>query len=93
KDKEVEDFIDNAPPELEDIPTAKQIIAPLFGLFPFLNHFDIPEKSVQCPVAEFEVFERHIVMDSHCILLEKIQGLLKIFSLIIWSFLGLRIIL
>ncbi|MEX0447814.1 hypothetical protein [Xenorhabdus sp. SGI246] len=93
KDKEVEDYIDNAPPELEDIPTAKQIISPLFGVFPFLNNFDIPEKSAQCPVAEFEVFDRHIVMDSHCIMLEKIQGLLKVFSLIIWSFLGLRIIL
>lgn len=91
-DDKNEEYPDNSPPDLTP-PTAEQIISPLNNVFPFLKEFDLTERQAQCPVAEFDVFEKHYVIDSHCGLFEKISGLLKLFSLIVWSFLGLRIVL
>ncbi|HGJ5854344.1 hypothetical protein [Arsenophonus nasoniae] len=83
---------DNNEPDL-DSPTAESILSPLQHLFPFLENFNLPERTASCPVATFEVFEQRFVIDAHCTLFESIRGLLTLFSMIIWSFLGLRIVL
>ncbi|WP_406850543.1 hypothetical protein WH390_06230 [Candidatus Arsenophonus nilaparvatae] len=83
---------DNNEPDL-DSPTAESVLSPLQNLFPFLKNFNLPERAASCPVATFEVFEQHFVIDAHCTLFESIRGLLTLFSMIIWSFLGLRIVL
>ncbi|MFS1564254.1 MAG: hypothetical protein ACL7AX_12715 [Candidatus Arsenophonus phytopathogenicus] len=58
-----------------------------------MENFNLPERAASCPVATFEVFEQRFVIDAHCTLFESIRGLLTLFSMIIWSFLGLRIVL
>lgn len=83
---------DNSPPDLTP-PSASEIISPLTDFFPFLKDFDLNNKDATCPIAEFYVFDNHYVIDNHCLLFEKIKDLLMLFSLIVWSFLGLRIVL
>ncbi|WP_334472823.1 hypothetical protein [Arsenophonus sp. PmNCSU2021_1] len=83
---------DNNEPDL-DSPTVESILSPLQHLFPFLENFNLPERAASCPVAIFEVFEQRFVIDAHCTLFESIRGLLTLFSMIIWSFMGLRIVL
>lgn len=83
---------DNSPPDLTP-PSASEIISPLTDFFPFLKDFDLNNKDATCPIAEFDLFDNHYVIDSHCLLFEKIKDLLMLFSLIAWSFLGLRIVL
>lgn len=83
---------DNNPPDLTS-PTANEIITPLLDFFPFLKEIEINERNVECPIVEFNIYDNYYIIDSHCGLFEKISGLLKLFSLIIWSFLGLRIVL
>lgn len=80
-------------PSLEDPPDGKQILAPLLTLFPFIKNFTLPVRHAACPVAEFDAFERHHVMNSHCELLEKNRALLALFAGIIWAFLSLRVVL
>lgn len=82
-----------AAPALENPPDGKQILAPLLTLFPFIKNFSLPVRNASCPVAEFDVFEKHYVMNTHCELLEKSRGLLALFAGIIWAFLSLRLIL
>lgn len=82
-----------AAPTLENPPDGKQILAPLLTLLPFIKNFSLPVRNAACPVAEFDVFEKHYVMNSHCGLLEKSRGLLALFAGIIWAFLSLRLIL
>ncbi|WP_342220879.1 hypothetical protein [Candidatus Fukatsuia endosymbiont of Tuberolachnus salignus] len=80
-------------PSLDNPPDGKQILAPLLTLFPFIKNFTLPVRNVACPVAEFDAFERHHVMNSHCELLEKNRALFALFAGIIWAFLSLRLVL
>jgi hypothetical protein len=58
-------------PQLEDTPTASMILQPLFNLFPSFKNFSVPQHSGECPKPAFDVFGKHLVMDSHCTLLEQ----------------------
>ncbi|MEG0488068.1 MAG: hypothetical protein RR575_09045 [Acinetobacter sp.] len=80
-------------PSLESPPTASEILAPLLDLFPFLKDFSTTRKAYACPTVSFNVFSKHTVIDSHCELIEKNKKLIQLISLIIWSFIGLKIVL
>lgn len=80
-------------PSLDNPPDGKQILAPLLNLLPFIKNLTLPIRAAQCPVAEFEAFEKHYVVDSHCDLLEKNRALFALMAGVVWAFLSLRIIL
>lgn len=81
-----------SPPELSS-PTAREIFAPISGLMPFLQNYEIPIRSAQCPIYQFEWSERIFTVDAHCTLIEKFSTLIKLFSSVLWSLSALRIIL
>ncbi len=82
-----------SPPELSNIPTGRDILAPIFSLMPFLQNYDIPVRAAQCPTYSFEWNNRAFTVDAHCTLLEKFRTLIQLFSSILWSLAALRIIL
>ncbi|MEI7268824.1 hypothetical protein [Pectobacterium versatile] len=82
-----------SPPELSNIPTGRDILAPIFSLMPFLQNYDIPTRAAQCPTYSFEWNNRVFTVDAHCTLLEKFRTLIQLFASIFWSFTALRVIL
>ncbi|MBN3050847.1 hypothetical protein H4F45_05000 [Pectobacterium brasiliense] len=82
-----------SPPELSNIPTGRDILAPLFSLMPFLQNYDIPVRAAQCPTYSFEWNNRTFTVDAHCTLLERFRTLIQLFASVLWSFSALRIIL
>ena len=80
-------------PELEETPTARDILTPIINLLPFTNEFNIGSRSASCPVVEFSVFNHQYRIDSHCPLIEQNRGAVETICLIIWGFVALRIIL
>lgn len=78
------------PPELESAPDGKTVLAPLIGAFSEWGDFSIGFRSAQCPVAEFSVWDKNFIVDSHCDLIEKNRELIKIFCLIGWGFAAFR---
>lgn len=83
---------DNSLPEITP-PAAKDIILPLNTFFPYLNELNFTSRVVTCPVIYMPVFDKTYRIASHCELLEQIRNILKLCSLIIWSFISLRIVL
>lgn len=80
-------------PELEDTPTARDILSPVINLLPFAKEFEIGSRSASCPVVEFSLFERQYKIDSHCPLIEQNRSSVETIFLIIWGFVALRIML
>ncbi|EHK1332440.1 hypothetical protein KCI04_000512 [Salmonella enterica] len=80
-------------PELEETPTARDILTPIINLLPFTNEFNIGSRSASCPVVEFSVFNHQYRIDSHCPLIEQNRSAIETIFLIIWGFVALRIIL
>ncbi|ELI0534228.1 hypothetical protein Q8U12_002326 [Salmonella enterica] len=80
-------------PELEETPTAREILTPVINLLPFTKEFNIGSRSASCPVVEFSVFNHQYRIDSHCPLIEQNRSAVETIFLIIWGFVALRIIL
>lgn len=80
-------------PELEETPTARDILTPIINLLPFTKEFNIGSRSATCPVVEFSVFNHQYRIDSHCPLIEQNRSAVETIFLIIWGFVALRIIL
>lgn len=82
-----------ASPELEETPTADEILKPVFDLLPFTQNFDIGSRPATCPVVSFSVFEHDYKIDSHCPLIEGNRAAIQTIFLIIWGFIALRVTL
>ncbi|MEI7352940.1 hypothetical protein WCU98_24545, partial [Pectobacterium parmentieri] len=78
------------PPELESPPDGKAILAPLTGAFSEWENFSIGARAAQCPKAEFTVWDKNFVVESHCGLIEENRDLIRIFCLICWGFASFR---
>lgn len=78
------------PPELDTPPDGKTVLSPLIEAFPEWENFSIGSRAAQCPVAEFSVWDKNFVVDSHCGLIEKNRELIRIFCLICWAFAAFR---
>ncbi|MEI7409616.1 hypothetical protein [Pectobacterium aroidearum] len=78
------------PPELESPPDGKKVLAPLTSMFSEWENFSIGSRSAQCPTAEFSVWDKNFIVDSHCGLIEKNRELIRIFCLICWGFASFR---
>ena len=79
-------------PQLEDIPTAAEIIKPVTSMF---SDYDtsIKLRSVQCPIFTVDLFGHHYVMDSQCELLESNRTVIQAIFLIFWGFAAFRIVM
>lgn len=82
-----------AQPTLEGIPTAAQIMAPIFDLFPSLRNFQVPGHTSQCPPFVVPFFGQDYGTTKHCELLESQRGPLGAAALVGWSIAALIIVL
>ena len=82
-----------AAPSLETTPTASAILSPLLNLMPSLRSFVVPSHSSVCPSPSFSIFEKQIVMESHCALLDNSKPTLYAVMAFVWLMLGAFIIL
>lgn len=81
-------------PTLEDIPTASNILDPIFNLFPVLRNFQVPSSnSGVCPHLQFEMFERSYDISAHCDLLEEQKTVLQSVFSLFWLVMALTILL
>ncbi|HDK0046716.1 TPA: hypothetical protein ACUKX0_003085 [Escherichia coli] len=80
-------------PALPDTPTGKQILQPLWDMFPAARDFKLVTRQVSCPVAEFDAFNRHYVMDAHCEIAERCRNALGAIFSLIWAIIAFRLIL
>ncbi|KFX11099.1 hypothetical protein KP17_16450 [Pectobacterium parvum] len=78
------------PPELESPPDGKAVLAPIIGAFSEWENFSIGTRAVQCPTAEFTIWDTNFAVNSHCGLIEENRELIKIFCLICWGFASFR---
>lgn len=80
-------------PVLETTPTAEEILAPLLSLFPSFKTFVVPSHGADCPRPSIDLFEKHLVLDGHCALLEQVRPTLYAVMAFVWIAIGLFIIL
>lgn len=78
-------------PDMQEPPGGNEILKPLLDLLP-LEGVSLTPKNVACPVISFDIWEKHIVIDNHCELIERIRPLFAIFSLLIWSLAAFRVV-
>lgn len=76
-------------PELE-IPTAEQILQPYKSFFPFLQDFNLPLNSSQCPVWNVPFYGKDYKVDSHCPLIEQNRSVIESVFSLVWAFIALR---
>ncbi|SXA52693.1 Uncharacterised protein [Klebsiella pneumoniae] len=78
-------------PTLDSPPDGKTILSPLLNIFPAdWGNFSVGSRDAACPVAEFEIWDKNFVIDSHCGLIEQNRELIKIIFLIVWTFSAFR---
>ncbi|NHZ93947.1 hypothetical protein F2P45_33880 [Massilia sp. CCM 8733] len=82
-----------AAPSMETTPTASAILSPLLNLMPSLRSFVVPSHSSVCPKPSFSIFEKQIVMESHCAVLDDSKSTLYAVMAFVWMMLGAFIIL
>lgn len=80
-------------PDLPDIPTGKQIVEPLWNMFPALHDFKLTTRDVVCPTPEFHLFDRDMKMDAQCVIAEKNRAAFSHISMFFWVVIAALIIL
>lgn len=80
-------------PALEPIPTAQQILAPLLDLFPSLRNFVVPNHNAVCPKWTMHLFDRDIVAQDHCAMIEQVRPMAYSTMAAVWLILALFIVL
>ena len=81
-------------PVLEEIPTAANILDPIFNLFPVLRNFEVPSgNGGECPHLQFEMFGQEYDIGAHCDLLEEQKPVIQSVFALFWLTLALIILL
>jgi hypothetical protein len=80
-------------PALESTPTAQMILSPLLNLFPTLKNFVVPSHPSECPRPAITLFNKSLVLDCHCALLESVRPTLYAVMTFVWAVVALMIIL
>lgn len=80
-------------PTLEQPPTAQQILAPILGMLPDLRTFSIGAHSGVCPKPSMELWEKTLVLDKHCQLIDDNRATLQAVMAAVWVMLALFTIL
>lgn len=80
-------------PSLEATPTAQSILAPILGLLPDLRSFSAPSQSGVCPKPTIDLWNKHLVLDGHCALLDNNAGAIQAVMALVWVLIAMFIIL
>lgn len=80
-------------PTLEGVPTASQIMSPIFDLFPSLRNFTVPGHTSQCPPLVLPLWGQEVSTNKHCEVMEAQRGTLGAVSLTAWSIAAIIIVL
>jgi hypothetical protein len=81
------------PPEPTEQKSASDILTPFFGFFANYQGFQLPAHASQCYTPTLAVLNRSIVMDWHCVQLEKHRLLLSLIFLTSWALTAFTIIM
>lgn len=73
-----------AAPSLEQTPTASAILSPLLNLMPSLRNFVVPSHTSVCPTATINLFQKQLVMQAHCALLDESKPALYSTMAFVW---------
>lgn len=80
-------------PNLETTPTAQSILNPLLNLFPSLKNFIVPIHNSTCPKPTISIFNKSILLDGHCTLLETVRPTIYAVMAFVWTAISMFIIL
>ncbi|MFC0349671.1 hypothetical protein [Undibacterium danionis] len=80
-------------PTLEQTPSSTEILYPLITLFPELKNYQTPQHVGECPKPQFMIFDKSIVMDSHCAIAEQHRQTIAAVMLTVWILVGIFILL
>jgi hypothetical protein len=80
-------------PQLEPTPTASLIFKPVMDSVQSLAVYTVPSHPSECPKPRFEIFDKSIVMDGHCTLLDSVKPTLFAVMAVVWVVVGILIIL
>lgn len=80
-------------PDLEDIPTAEIILAPLLNLMSDLKNFSVPSHTAVCPIASFTALGKEYQLRAHCELIEQHRALIEAAMSLAWAITALFIVL
>jgi hypothetical protein len=81
-----------APPQLEQIPTAQQILNPVLNLLPGHKNFSSQAYQGQCPTPTIQLYGTH-VMNAHCTLIDQNKSIIQAAMTFAWAAIALFIIL
>jgi len=79
--------------QLEDTPTATRIFQPVMDSVKSLAVYTVPSHPSECPKPRFEIFDKSILMDGHCTLLDSVKPTLFTVMAAVWVVIGIIIIL
>jgi hypothetical protein len=80
-------------PELEPTPTADSIFRPIIASVQSLAIYGVPNHPSECPKPRFEIFDKSILMDGHCTLLDSVKPTLFTVMAAVWVVIGVIIVL
>lgn len=80
-------------PELENIPTAEMILAPLLNLMSDLKNFSVPSHVTVCPVSSFTALGKEYQLRTHCDLIEQHRVVIESAMALAWAITALFIVL
>jgi hypothetical protein len=81
------------PPEPTEQKTSSDILSPLLSFFSNYKGFQLPAHSSQCYTPRLAVMSKTIVMDWHCVQLEKHRLLFSLIFLTSWALTAFTIIM
>lgn len=80
-------------PTLENTPTAFQIFKPVMDSVQSLAIYGVPNHASECPKPSFYIFNKSILMDGHCTLLDGIKPTLFSIMAAVWVVIGIIVVL
>lgn len=79
-------------PQLEPIPTAAQIVAPILDLLPGHRNFAAAAHAGECPTPVIELYGSH-TLSAHCYVIEQNKAVIQAAAVFAWAALALFIVL
>lgn len=79
-------------PQLEQIPTAQQILNPVLNLLPNHKSFTATSQSGQCPTPTIQLYGSH-TLNAHCTIIEQNKSVIQAAMTFAWAAIALFIIL
>lgn len=79
-------------PQLENIPTAQQILEPILNMLPGHRNFAAAGNAGACPTPVIELYGSH-TMDAHCVVIEQNKATIQAAMAFAWAVVALFIVL